>query len=957
MSNKGPKDKYTSLMVADRLRVLSDEMDIMDDGYSDVLQAAMSFDDNQLLEALNKLKQSPTSKISTLATELLAHWQPENAVTVEDEAEDILNMDPLPLTRRPDDPAHDDLMQRMNAVTAESVEDEDILDMIEPVFAELTQQKNEIAAKKAAEPQIKSALKGNKTSSLGRNLVIGNMLVDPEKNIIVDPANEKTMNGNGGVSGAIKAMFAEKGLLRSYVTDLLKFPKVAGKRCPNGEVKHTVTGGIDVIHTSAPDLREKQNRQPGSKREPSDEAKEKLFQAYYNAFRMAHNLNSNDKAPKPISVPLLGAGIFKWPAELSAEIAGKAMTAFRDKYGNGLKINLYARPEDLKNGLTEQKLQIALDKGERVRFANDTAGEHKDLTRAVRDEQTHTPPIVLDVEAIKENPEMTTIYLAIPNYDRYSPTQNDKEEIVNNLFKGTVALTKEMKSSSDPRAVAYYTDIEDAIIDAEDRIEGTASKSEQKKFRAKDIILVEAQVPKAVLQDNINLNIDITAQIANNPELLKINKVQTLEAHLQSKNKPLPEQPVPTTPTPSSTTTTAKTEPVKIDGVKQAKLNFINGFMDKFNALPESGNSKIIKEQMIRDLNNYAQSTDNDIQSHARQVLSQLNQQKATIQASKPQAVLNRDLKLDKELKNDYLTIYDLSDKLFENMISSKAFDQQSDSVRGSLIEIATFLRGLNDKVLNYLKGDAKLGELIDFVQANGIPNAQSTNPLQILKDGIDQLASALKVTDPSVIMDLNDLQRQIADLSNKQNIPLNHSSIDLQKALTKTPELSIKETSKSTQSLKINIKDMYDNERSLSIDRNTTLSAFARNAVKRITHSKDPERDSQIAGIQALVDNVNNANDPEKKDAATRELVFALQYVKYEIARTKKTSLVSALDTVCDKVMATIPNKDSYSTYIDGTRPYNQGEINLIGKTALDNVKPKEVQLESKSKEKPGAN
>src|SRR5690606_15527227 len=152
-----------------------------------------------------------------------------------------------------------------------------------------------------------------------------------------------------------------KGLLKSYVSDLLKFPKNKdGKRCPNGEARYTNTGGIDIIHVSAPDLREKENLHKSGK-EPSEEAKQKLQEAYYHAFIMAYHVNKLQTPSKPLSCPLLGAGIFKWPPTLSAEIAGKAMQTFQEEYGHDVAISLYMREEDLiKNRLTAEALAEAI---------------------------------------------------------------------------------------------------------------------------------------------------------------------------------------------------------------------------------------------------------------------------------------------------------------------------------------------------------------------------------------------------------------------------------------------------------------------------------------------------------------------------------------------------------------------------------------------------------------------
>ncbi len=1143
--NKGPKDKYTNIMVQDRLSRLLDEMDITDDEYIAVFMATTAFTSAQLQESLNALTRSPTSKIKTLATELLANWQPEPEIAFElpqtptsqsttSPSQSVIKKSNRPLLTPPTlverlatlqnmilqsmEPDSDftkwvptskheskvksfteqlrlalpnnefqsfttalrnmdvnngsmlnslfekdsfkavkqlykdniqfleelnrDFQKRATAqiskVTSESIED-DILDIIEPVFAGLTQEKNARAAQKSS---------SERTTALGNSqLVIGNMLDNPEKTILVDPANEKTMNGDGGVSGAIKAMYQTKKLLKSYVRDLLKFPEVGGKRCPNGEVKHTFTGGIDVIHTSAPDLREKKNRQVGSQTEPSEEAKEKLYQAYYNAFRMAHNLNSNDSSSKPISCPLLGAGIFKWPAELSAEIAGKAITDFRDKYGNDLQINLYARPEDLKNGLTEEKLNEAISKGE-ASFKNsktaqsnldelktiaeiqqfiDQINSYKDRSNVLNPLATKLQKIIdsklpdnsklwesnlliqstlakagtaaranidlaldtisfaregkikvnkLDfapdvvkedmhgreqheyrkqkekvsqelpsIEDLKDSP-LRTVYVTV-TYSEKSKLDYAKRAF-NKITKQTSLHYLEAASKVSPDLLPTTTDPTSAIEWAEQLQEDLIGEQATEK-----VIVVSIQVPEILFQARGTgkqergnyLDTNLMQKLVATKEgksLLKINQAAIYTEFDITKEQAQQSHPVPVPSAPISAP-----QPVKIDGVKQAKLNFISSFQDKINKLPDTANGKIVRAQMLRDLNNYANSTDSDIKSKAAEVLANYNQsqlQQSSEDKVAPQILLPREVML-KDNKKDFATIEGLSLDLIDNMIGSEAFDAQSESSQTALLEMAKFLRSLTDKVNDFIKGDINLGQLMDFVKSNGIPDADRINPLQVLVDGITELATALNITDPNVKNNMNDLRQEITSLSSKLNLPLHSQPLNLQSALVKPTTSEPSLTSKS--SLNVNVQKLYEQMRSTSIDRNTTLNAFARNAVKRITRMKNADRDMQIAGIQALVDNVNGAKDPQAKETATRDLVFALQYVKSEIKNAqKKLSLVSALDIVCDKIMENIPNKNSYHA--------PQGEVISKGKAALNKAAPIEQKLEDKSKDRP---
>lgn len=189
----------------------------------------------------------------------------------------------------------------------------------------------------------------------GAQIVIGNMVENLEGKIIVDPANAKTMDGTGGVSGAIKAYYKKIGQYDKYEDDIHKVKAKDGFVCPNGEVRFTNSAGIDIVHTSVPDLRDKANHVKGV---PTDEAKQKMFDAYYHAFEYAH-LHQVENV-KALDCPLLGAGIFEWPPQISAEMAGRAMQAFRTAYGEALQINICTRADDLNKKFSLQDLEAAL---------------------------------------------------------------------------------------------------------------------------------------------------------------------------------------------------------------------------------------------------------------------------------------------------------------------------------------------------------------------------------------------------------------------------------------------------------------------------------------------------------------------------------------------------------------------------------------------------------------------
>lgn len=309
-----------------------DSADILE--YLELVNASIATDEAALMASLEMLKNAKTPAIKKLAEDLLKEWRPVGDFPVTDNSEQFADLDQLMI----------DLNKQVNDP------DFDVLDALDEFEDNL-----ELPAPPVSAP-------AKKVLNTGK-VVIGNMLDKTQNAILVDAANEKTMNGNGGISGAIKQFYQGKGKLKEYVADILKFPMVRGNRCPNGEVKLTRTNGVDVIHASAPDLRQKSNCVKGSKA-PTEEAQQKLFESYYNTYRMAYILNyGEDQKERSLSCPILGSGIYQWPPELSAEIAGRALIAFRRKYGNDVKIDFYTHPNDLKNGLTEEKIQRAIEKG------------------------------------------------------------------------------------------------------------------------------------------------------------------------------------------------------------------------------------------------------------------------------------------------------------------------------------------------------------------------------------------------------------------------------------------------------------------------------------------------------------------------------------------------------------------------------------------------------------------
>ena len=779
----GGNEKYTTEKVQERLLELMNEFDVFDDEFTVISNATMAFTDDDLREALNQLVNSSNDKLKSLGTELLAKWQSEPAsspVLQTPGLPPLVNAPPPPDPRQKeapkqllsnlaqvnkdnieyDDPLDaidelDELFQKHNTkesiqrkktlierladmqemilqsmrpdsdyakwmqgsdyaervasfgdklrkalppneyhsfaialrnidvnkgVMLKSLFDQDnfknvrqlytdniqFLEEVNQAFVNRTATQKKTAAQTISPTPIKNPNKPLPlipeerrstqqvlaSSAHKSRIVIGNLLDHPDKNFIVDPAHEKTMNGNGGVSGAIKAMYEQKGILKSYIKDILKFPKVGGKRCPNGEVKHTFTGGIDVIHTSAPDLREKQNRATGSKTQPSNEAKQKLYQSYYNAFRMAYHLNagaqsanSSVKEPKAINCPILGSGIFKWPAETSAEIAGKAAKDFRAKYGNALQINLYIRPQDLTAELTQTKLQEAIDKGSKgVHFA------------------------------------------------------------------------QPLKATS------------------------------------------------------------------------------TSTASVPSINQPQPQPSV---------------SPV-IDGVKEAKLRFIDGFLEKISKLNSSLNDKQARIRMLTELNRYVESNDVDIRSKATEVLAAYNQQQERTQLAAPVVTLPRELKVPNQYKEDFKLIEDMSSTLINNMVASEAFDNQTEVQKDAMLNVVKFLRPFVDKVLDFGKGDINLGQLMDFVESHAnLPDPKSFNPLQVLADGILEMAKILKITDRNELGNLQDVREKIIDASKQLNIPFSSNVIQLQQRASIPQESSGPSSSVVTSIQNVNVKQM----------------------------------------------------------------------------------------------------------------------------------------------------
>lgn len=277
--------------------------------------------------------------------------------------------------------------------------------------------------------------------------------------IIVDPAHEKTMNGKGGMSGAIKAFYERNGKKKKYIRDLLKFPQFNGKRCPNGEVRTTRTDGLHIIHTSAPDLRDKKNLTQG---EPSEAAKEKLFQAYYNSLTAAAAANRNSDIPKELSCPILGAGIFKWPMELSAQIAGKALQKFRIEHGNDLQVNFYVHPSALRPGESAEELQESLSDNINTSILDINAAFNQKVTANVDNDlvgKLQDKQVIIDLAA-----KLRTLK---DNYDIYRPLANALQSLIDqNLSNDDTAV----------QAASIIQSSFDAITNYDEEIMNTKTK-------------------------------------------------------------------------------------------------------------------------------------------------------------------------------------------------------------------------------------------------------------------------------------------------------------------------------------------------------------------------------------------------------------------------------------------------------------------------------------------------
>ncbi|MGD9591592.1 MAG: macro domain-containing protein [Candidatus Berkiella sp.] len=227
-----------------------------------------------------------------------------------------------------------------------------------PINSSLKAFKSKLSRKNANNPVVNEEQEIQIQLPNNTKIDIGNMVENLEGKMIVDPANAETMDGKGGVSGAIKAYFKGIGKLDLYENDIHKIEAKNGFVCPNGEVRFTSTAGIDIVHTSVPDLRKKENQTNGK---ATDDAKQKMFNAYYHAFEFAH-LHQTDET-KALDCPLLGAGIFKWPPQESAALAGRALQAFRTAYGDKLQINIRSRKADFNKEFTQQDMVTAILNG------------------------------------------------------------------------------------------------------------------------------------------------------------------------------------------------------------------------------------------------------------------------------------------------------------------------------------------------------------------------------------------------------------------------------------------------------------------------------------------------------------------------------------------------------------------------------------------------------------------
>jgi len=731
--------------------------------------------------------------------------------------------------------------------------------------------------------------KVTKSSAKKNQRVIDNMPDDPKRNIIVDSA-QKTMNGNGG-----------------------------------GEVKHTHTDGVDVIHTSVPDLRVKGNRKVGSKTEPTDEAKDKLYQVYYNAFRMAHNLNSNDngKSSKPLSCPVLGSGKFKWPAEVSAEIAGKAMGAFRAKYGNDLQIDLFMRREDLNNRITQAKLQTVVDKGIQSHSTEKSDPKNANALKTIAE----INQFIKKIRSYKDNQQ------------RLKPLASDLEKIINSGLP-----------------------LNSKLWEVDLLIQRTLDLAESQNYRA-----ISANINLA-LETSSNANKSKKETVVRFSSGAAITDMHGRPPHEYKRQKNKKNQELPSIE--ELNTSPLRTVYVTVTYPQNSKLNPVERAFKKLT----NGTFLHNLESASKDLRDTIATTTDP--SAATEWAEQLKD----------------DLISAKATDNVIVASFQLPDILFHGMDPENSEQNSRNYLDTTLLKkLVATEEGKSLLKINQTALYSEFDIAKEQVQTPSPlqPRATSTSsstvaptlpplPVRAFTSVPENKQPPIDPRKNSVMAFLSTVQKNMAspyaskeakqhliDDANKYRIHPDKEISDKANAIWSklvgfsiglvVPPLPVRKTEKASDLQDVDIGKMYKNERSVSLDRNKTLNAFALNAVRRITFVKNPDRDNQIAGLQALVYKVNDAKDPDTENAATRELVLALLHVKYQISHAKKAiSPASALNAVCDKIMSSIPNKDSYLNYENAGRPYNQGEINLIGKVALDKAIPDKDKLESKSKGKP---
>jgi O-acetyl-ADP-ribose deacetylase (regulator of RNase III) len=270
-----------------------------------------------------------------------------------------------------------------------------------------------------------------------------------EKWATVNAANPNLL-GRGGISGMILRAAGQAVVdeCKSFTGEKNKKVKGGVERCKTSDVRITTAGDIPntaaIIHTPAPDYRPIRKMKllgPLGKKKRNkakQDARQQLIDCYLKSLVAANDMGMNG-----IRLPILGAGIFKWPPKKAAEIAAEAVATFRAlKPDSNLQVQFILYPPKMSK-LNPLKYKRENEKFEKIKSI---------LSEMAAVESKATPVLSLRIEGKGENAKVfnqdTPIAISTEKY-----SEKALEALIDTYIKNEIINLTKDDSKKEPAEI------------------------------------------------------------------------------------------------------------------------------------------------------------------------------------------------------------------------------------------------------------------------------------------------------------------------------------------------------------------------------------------------------------------------------------------------------------------------------------------------------------------------